>query len=415
MQIEKYSFGVGDRFTKEGAAQLSAIVEINKLGIPVVPVWNKSYREHTIVKTTQKSVREEADAAVKELGWDKSYYVDADHIGLAIVDEFIEYSDFYTIDVAHAIGNAPDEAAKNAFIERYSSYLGLLKIPGIEQEFEVTRDFLGTVADNYLLAVGEVKSIYEHIVAKKGADNFIPEVSMDECELAQTPLELFFILAEIKHQGIAIQTIAPKFSGLFAKGVDYIGDLANFTTEFEQDVAVLKFAIKELGLPSSLKLSVHSGSDKFSIYPAIAAAIKKFDTGIHVKTAGTTWLEEVIGMAAAGGEGLDIAKRVYAGAMSRYDELTGPYATVLDIDESALPEVEVVNGWDSERFVEALTHNKEAAGYNSSFRQVIHVGYKIAVEMGDEWTNALDTFSDTIHEHVKNNILERHLKLLFLG
>ena len=88
-----------------------------------------------------------------------------------------------------------------------------------------------------------------------------------------------------------MQTIAPKFTGRFNKGVDYVGDLDQFAREFEEDLLVIDFAVKEFGLPKELKLSVHSGSDKFSIYPIIAEAIAKYDKGIHLNTAGTTWLE----------------------------------------------------------------------------------------------------------------------------
>ncbi len=412
MLIEKYSFGTGDRFGLEGQAQLAAIQEINRLGTPVVPVWNKSYREHTIVKTKPDSVTAEAEAAVKNNGWSGNYYIDADHISMAIVDEFMDCSNFFTIDVAHFIGKKAEEADKKAFIANHSKYIGKLTIPGIDEEFDVTEAFLGEVADNYLLAIKEVKTIYDYIASKKG-DNFIPEVSMDECEIAQSPIELFFILAELKSVGVELQTIAPKFTGLFAKGVDYIGNLDQFSKEFEQDVAVTQFAVKELGLPESLKLSVHSGSDKFAIYPAIKKAIDKFNAGIHVKTAGTTWLEEVIGLAEAGGEGLEIAKEIFAKSMDRYDELTGPYATVLKIENDKLPAVEVVNSWTEKQFVDALTHNQSCADYNPSFRQVIHVGYKIAVEMGDRYMSALNKYRDVIEKNVKNNILERHLKLLF--
>ncbi len=414
MRLDKYSFGVGDRFTKEGKAQLAAIKEINKLGVPVVPVWNKSYREHTIVKTNQASVRKEADEAVKAEGWNNNYYVDADHIGLQNVDEFLEYSDFFTIDVAHFIGTPSDDASKNDFISRYEKYIGELKIPGIDKVFKVDEKFLETTADKYLKALIEVEKIYSHILSKKGEGNFIAEVSMDETDQAQTPIDLFFIMAELKELGVEIQTIAPKFSGLFAKGVDYIGDLQLFSSEFEQDVAVCQYAIKELGLPESLKLSVHSGSDKFSIYPAIRNAINKFDAGIHVKTAGTTWLEEVIGLAKAGGKGLTIAKQIYTRSLSRYDELAGPYATVLKIDKAGLPSPETVVAWNSEQFANALVHDKTCSEYNQNFRQLIHVAYKIAVEMGDEFQNALDDHREVIEENVKYNIFERHLKLLFL-
>ena len=414
MKIEKYSFGIGDRFAKEGKAQLSAIQEINKLGVTVVPVWNKSNREHSIVHTSQNSVAEEAKNAVSTLGWKQSFYVDADHIGLGTVDSFLDYSNFFTIDVAHFIARPAEDIAKAEFVKRHSKYLGELDIPGIPEKFEVTAEYLNSAADNYLIAIEEVKKIYDYIAVKKDADGFIPEVSMDECEHPQTPLDLFFILAELKYQGVELQTIAPKFTGLFAKGVDYIGDGAQFAKEFEQDVAVIKYASNVLNLPSNLKLSIHSGSDKFSIYPAIRSAIKKFDAGIHVKTAGTTWLEEVIGLAQGGGEGLAIAKKIYSGSMKRYDELTGPYTTVLDIDRSKLPSVEEVDRWDSAKFSESLIHNQKCTDYNPSFRQLIHVGYKIAVELGDEYISALDKYRSYIEKNVSFNILERHLKLLFL-
>ncbi len=89
--------------------------------------------------------------------------------------------------------------------------------------------------------------------------------------------------------------------------------------------------------PKNLKLSVHSGSDKFSIYQPIRQAMKKFDAGVHLKTAGTTWLEELIGLAEAGGEGLDLAKEIYAEAYSHREELCAPYAAVIDIDPAKLP------------------------------------------------------------------------------
>jgi tagaturonate epimerase len=414
MKIEKYSFGMGDRFGKEGKAQLEAVLEINRLGVPVVPVWNKSNREHTIIHSEPDDVKAEALAAVKENQYKGSFYIDADHINLDNVDRFIGSSNFFTIDVAHFIGQKPDGNAVKDFVNQHTKYTGELTIPGIDKKLMVTRDFMTSLAENYLVAVDEVGKIYNHISAAKGKENFVAEVSVDEAELVQGPLELFFILALLKEKGVEVQTIAPKFSGLFAKGVDYIGNVSNFTAEFEQDVAVVKFAIKELGLPESLKLSVHSGSDKFSIYPAIKAAIRKFDAGIHVKTAGTTWLEEVIGLAETGGEGLDIAKLVYAKSLERYDELTGPYTTVLKINQKNLPSAAVVNKWDSHRYTEALIHDQKCANYNPDFRQLVHVGYKIAAEMGSQFLGALDTHHQVVGRNVKYNLLERHMKKLFL-
>jgi hypothetical protein len=414
MYIEKYSFGTGDRFGKEGESQLEAVQEINNLGITVVPVWNKSHREHSIVKTTQSGLAKEAADAVAAKGWKGNYYVDADHIGLSTVDEFMDYSNFFTIDVAHFINRPAAEDIKASFVRRYSHYTGNLAIPGIDEELDVNADFFENFAHKYLLAITEVKKIYDYIEKKKGKNKFIPEVSMDECEIAQTPLELFFILAELKNQGVEVQTIAPKFTGLFAKGIDYIGNIERFAREFEEDIAVVKYAAGKFGLPPNLKLSIHSGSDKFSIYSSIRTAMRKYNAGIHIKTAGTTWLEEIIGLAQAGGEGLEIAKKIYKNSLIRYDELIKPYATVLNIDKSKLPSAEEISTWNSARFSDALTHNQVCSCYNPDFRQLMHVGYKIAAELGNEFSEALVKYRNIISENVKYNILERHLKPLFI-
>ena len=414
MLIEKYSFGTGDRFGKEGHAQLKAIMEMNLNGVPVVPVWNKSNREHSIIGTLPIDVKNEAIRAVNETGYSGMYYVDADHINMETVDKFISSSNFFTIDVAGFIGKKSSPDALADFKNRYDKYIGNITIPGIARPFYVTGDFLEKLASDYLSALEEVKKIYDKISQLKGEENFIAEVSVDEAELVQGPLEIFFILAELNYMGVRVQTIAPKFSGLFAKGIDYMGNTATFATEFEQDVAVIRFAIEELGLSTGLKLSVHSGSDKFSIYPFIKNAIRKFDAGIHIKTAGTTWLEEVIGLAQSGREGLEIAREIYAKSMERYEELTAPYSTVLHIDQSKLPPVLEVNKWDNVRFSEALNHEIRCANYNPDFRQLIHVGYKVAAEMGNRYLSALDNNREIVAERVKNNLLEKHLKPLFL-
>jgi hypothetical protein len=223
-------------------------------------------------------------------------------------------------------------------------------------------------AGKFLQAMIEAGAIYRHILANKHNGDFVIEVSVDETDRPQTPDELFLILAMLAMEKVPVQTIAPKFTGRFNKGVDYVGDLSQFEKEFDEDIAVLAFAVREFGLPETLKLSVHSGSDKFSIYPIINRLIKKHGCGLHLKTAGTTWLEEVIGLAEAGGDALAIAKEIYAGAHARFDELTAPYATVIDIDPKKLPSVETVAQWNSEQFVEALRHYPNCPSYNQDFR-----------------------------------------------
>ena len=145
----------------------------------------------------------------------------------------------------------------------------------------------------------------------------------------------------------------------------------------------------------------------------MAEIIRKYDKGLHIKTAGTTWLEEVIGLAAAGGEALDAAKEIYTKALGRKEELCAPYADVIDIDDSKLPTPEEVAAWDSARFANTLRHIPDHPDYNPNFRQLIHVGYKIAAEMEERFTNLLKQHKDIIGQCVEENIYDRHLKRLF--
>ncbi len=414
MFLGKYSFGIGDRFGHQGRAQLAALIEAKRHGVEITPVWNKSNREHTIIGTKPADVRREADAAVAAWSWKEPYFVDADHISLSNVDGFLEASDFFTLDVAEFIGRSAPPADVDAFVERHKNLLGSHRIDGMDAPVEIDPVRLRFIASKYLAAVRQAGAIYRHIEAARGADNFITEVSMDETDTPQTPIEMFVILAAIAAEGIPALTIAPKFSGRFNKGVDYVGDVGQFAREFEQDLAVIRYAVREFGLPEDLKLSVHSGSDKFSIYAPIRNALGKFNAGLHLKTAGTTWLEELIGLALAGGEGLAIAKEIYTKALARIDELCAPYATVIDIDRSKLPAPDVVSKWNGERFAGALRHNLLCPQYSPSFRQLLHVAYKIAAELGPRFTDALREYESTIAQQVTANIYERHIRPLFL-
>ena len=364
MKIGKYSFGVGDRFSHEGVAQLQALLKAEKeFGVSFVPVWNKSNREHQIVHTEPMETRREADAAVKTLGYTGQYFVDADHINLTNVDRFIEASDFFTLDVADYIGKPASKEDVDAFVESNRKYIGTVNIPGIEP-FEVTEEQVRAIAGRYLFACQEAGRIYRHIAEKKGADNFVTEVSMDEVNDPQTPVEILFILSALAQEKVPAQTFAPKFTGRFNKGVDYRGDIRQFEKEFEEDLLVIDYAVKEFGLMDNLKLSIHSGSDKFSIYPIMGRLIRKYDKGIHIKTAGTTWLE-------------------------------------------------TVEKWDADTYARTMRHNQDDPLYNPSFRQLIHVSYKIAAELGDEYYPALERHSDVIAREVIENICDRHIKRLF--
>lgn len=413
--LPRFSVGVGDRFAHQAKAQLAACIKASEAGVEVVPVWNKSNREHTIIGTEPSQTRAAADAAVKALGWKQPYFLDADHITLNTVERFLEPCDFFTLDVAEEIGKPARPEAVDAFVSRHSELIGEVRIPRIADPFSTDITFVRGVANKFLAAVQDAGKIYRLLLERKGEGTFVPEISMDETDAPQTPIELLIILAAIADENIPIQTIAPKFTGRFNKGVDYVGDIAQFAKEFEEDLAAIDFAVKRYGLPVNLKLSVHSGSDKFSIYQAIHDAIVKFNAGVHVKTAGTTWLEELIGLAEAGGGGLEIAKEIYREAFAHAEELCKPYTTVIDIDYAKLPTPEAVDGWTSEQYTSALRHDQSNPAYNPSFRQLLHVGFKVAAKMGDRYLNALEENEEIVARNVTANLYDRHIRPIFIG
>ena len=415
LTLSKYSLGTGDRFAHQAKAQLQACIQALHEGVEIVPVWNKSNREHTIIGSEPRSTRQAADAAVKALNWKLAYFCDADHITTQTVDRFMNDCDFFTLDVSDFIGQAAPQEAIEAFVKRHPELSGKITLQGVDEPITISAEELRVAAQKFLAAIGKAGEVYRKIEAAKGKGNFIPEVSMDETDRAQSPADLLIILAAIADEGIPIQTIAPKFSGRFNKGVDYVGDAAQFEREMALDIAAIAHAVKQYGLPANLKLSVHSGSDKFSIYPAIHACMKRFNVGVHLKTAGTTWLEELIGLAEAGGEGLALAKEVYAEALSHREELCAPYATVIDINPARLPSASEVQGWSSEQYTSALRHIEKDPAYNDSFRQLLHVGFKVAAKMGRRYLDLLEANEGIIAKNVTVNLYERHIAPVFFG
>ena len=315
--------------------------------------------------------------------------------------------------MADSIGKPASDADVLAFVARHPELAKPLSVPGITKVIRMSEESLAAIARKYLLACREAGELARHIRARRG-DAIVIEVSMDETDEPQTPPQLLVILALLAEERIPLQTIAPKFTGRFNKGVDYVGDLAQFEQEFSDDVAVCRFAVQRYGLPYSLKLSVHSGSDKFSLYPIIRRVLAATGAGVHLKTAGTTWLEEMIGLAEAGGDGLDLAREIYAYALEHVDALCAPYASVIDIDRAALPTIDVVNSWSGPEFAAAIRHVPTNPAFNPSLRQLLHVSFKVAAQHGSRCTALLEANREIVGRQVTDNLYERHMKPLFL-
>src|SRR5262245_51738846 len=139
LTLARYSIGVGDRFAHQAKAQLRACVMAAERGAEVIPVWNKSNREHAIIGSEPAETRKAADAAVREVSWTKPYHLDADHIRLDTVDRFLAPCDFFTIDVADSIGQPAAAAAIKTFASRHSDLTGRVEIPGTGEAFAISR------------------------------------------------------------------------------------------------------------------------------------------------------------------------------------------------------------------------------------------------------------------------------------
>jgi len=411
MSLSRNSLGIGDRFAREAEAQLTAILKAREESIEITPVWNKSSREHEIIHSHPSETREKADLAVRNLNWNSAYYVDADHINLFTVDSFVEHCDYFTIDVAHAINQPAPHRVLQEFLKENKRFIGEFYIPGIDEPYEIDSVFLERVANKFLLATIEAGMTYKHIKSRKRNVNFITEISMDEVELCQSPAEIFFILGMLR--GIPADTFAPKLMGQFYKGIDYVGDVSQFKKYFNEIMLVLSHARNIFHLSENLKISIHSGSDKFSIYPAIREACLDHDEGIHLKTAGTTWLEEIIGLAIAGGEALETVKSIYKISFQRLEELSIAYKEVINIDPEELPDPGIVESWEGEKFANTLRHIRMHQDYNPHFRQLLHIGYKVAAEMGSRYLVLLEKHRDIISQQVVENLFDRHIIPLF--
>lgn len=412
MKLPKFSMGIGDRFGQQGNAQLQAFIDARRDGIEIAPVWNKSNREHLTVNTEPQSVRDEADAAVKAMAWDGPWFVDADHINLETVDAYTDSADFFTLDVGDAIGGACDAGEGADFCERHLASVNALDFGSLINADKLEREHVTAIACKYLPAVNQAAATYHRIAERRGNTDFVAEVSMDEVDTPQSPQEIFLILAALADAKIPLQTIAPRFSGRFNKGVDYVGDVQQFAREFEADVLAVRAAVETFGLPENLKLSIHSGSDKFAIYGAVADILGRHHVGVHIKTAGTTWLAELEGLLKADAESLKLVKEIYTEALERMDELCAPYAPVLDIHSDTLPSADTVAAWDAETFLAALLHDSSCSHYSQDLRQLLHVAYKLAAKKRDRYMGLIEANADIVGQRVTENI-RQHMRLLF--
>jgi len=289
----KKSFGFGDRLGLAGPGHIAACAKSDFAGI----FAQQSIREMTRTARTPEEVMAAAVSAVKAAGWDKPWGADADHLK---TQEDVERTAaagfcFFTIDPSQFVVNAADgmsEAELVAEVERQNAD-GIYGGRGVEslylgQGYDIgsarlsfDRESLLRAAVKYGRAVNHCETMAGYIAAANPNRLYEIEVSVDETDSPTAPLEHLFFALELKRRGVQVVSLAPRFIGEFEKGIDYKGDLQAFEKALQTHVAISKAF-------GPYKISIHSGSDKFSIYPTIGRVCGDL---LHVKTAGTSYLE----------------------------------------------------------------------------------------------------------------------------
>ena len=286
------SFGFGDRLGLATPGHLAAVK-----GTGVAPIFaQQSVRENERTGRTPQIVLDDAMWALFELDWRPPWGADADHAkSIADLPPFIAAGyTFYTIDPNEHVDNAahtdsvetlktkvstlPWDQLAISWDELYQLYVeNPIQLDGITLEFQ--EETLLRAAGKYGRAIAHIKSVSDYLV--ENVSQFDLETSVDETDTPTSVEEHYYIASELRRLGVPFVSLAPRFIGSFEKGVDYIGDVAEFDQELEKHAAVMH-AI------GGYKLSIHTGSDKFSIYPSIAEQARNL---VHVKTAGTSYLE----------------------------------------------------------------------------------------------------------------------------
>jgi tagaturonate epimerase len=378
------SFGFGDRL---GLATPGHIAAVKDIGL--APIFaQQSIRENTRTGRTPQGVMDDAKRAVEAAGWDAPWGADADH--LKTVDDlppFVEAGyTMFTVDPGAHVDNAADADPVSVLQEKTKGQnwdeLSALYLAGNGDNPERTgaggfgafdSESLLRALVKYGRAISHTVGMYRRLSELKDAFDF--EISVDETDAPTTPLEHYFIANELTRAGVKFTSLAPRFIGRFEKGVDYIGDLATLDAEMAKHAAVTAHF-------GTYKLSLHSGSDKFSVYPLI---VKHWGSRLHVKTAGTSYLE---GLRALAVTEPALFARIWVLGLERYGADRATYHVSADpaLVPAGLP-------------LPALLDNFHA-------REILHVTFGSALmQFGAEIKTAL-----VKHANVYNANLQKHFR-----
>jgi tagaturonate epimerase len=377
------SFGFGDRLGLATPGHIAAVK-----GTKFAPIFaQQSARENTRTGRTPQQVMDDAKRAVDAAGWDAPWGADADH--LKTVQDLPAFVNagftFFTIDPSEYVDNAADTDSpsvlqEKAKMQNWNEISGLYLSQNDSQSFgEFNAENLSRAVVKYGRAIQHIAGMYQRLSQMKETFDF--EVSVDETDSPTTPLEHYFIASELNRLGVRFTSLAPRFSGRFEKGVEYIGDLVALDAEMAQHAAVMQHF-------GTYKLSLHSGSDKFSVYPLLR---KHWGNRMHVKTSGTSYLEALRTLTETNPA---LFKQIWALALECYPADRASYLVSADVlkvpTEVNLP---------------AYLDNFHA-------REILHVTFGSALTtFGTEIKAALVKHADRYYENLQKHF-RKHLDLL---
>jgi len=371
------TFGLGDRLGIAGPGQLAALA-----GKGVTPVLaQSSIRELNLTRRTFSRVLDAATFAAFRMGWRDGFGADGDHVKTA---QEVQYAldtgmTMITLDCsehihADARGEAPSDVA--------ARYADGFTVEG--QKLSMSREELNRAWALYGEALSFAAGIYETKIAGKPVDL---ELSVDETSTPTTPAQHAFVASEMRRMGVKLATLAPRFPGEFQKGIDYRGDLE----ELEHDMQLHAALAREFGY----KLSLHSGSDKFSVFPVFAKATRGC---WHVKTAGTHWLEA---MTMVSQKDPALFRQCFACAWEHFQDARAYYHVTTDLTK--IPDVA------------HLTDDRLPALFaQDDFRQLIHITYEFLLRDYGSRLYALWAAQDDAYFAREEAHTLRHLKALGL-
>lgn len=384
------SVGMGDRL---GLATPGHVRALRAAGGDLAPIFaQQSIREMERTDRSAQQVMDDAAWGVFAEGWHGGFGADADHLKTPDdIDTCVEAGyTFFTFDPGEHVDGTAETAKPSAL------YAGFERLPWeqledsakamtnryLEQSFDFAGHSIGfdertlfQAAVKYGRAIAHVVALYRHLARVSGDREYEVEISVDETETPTTHAQHVYIASELQRLGVRWVSLAPRYVGRFEKGVDYIGDVA----EFEADFAVHAAIARHFG---PYKLSLHSGSDKFSIYPA---AVRQTRGLIHLKTAGTSYLEALRAIAALDPE---LFRAIYRFARERYEDERASYHVSAALENAPLPQ-EV-----SDADLPALLEQFDA-------REILHVtfGSVLRARTSGDGYNFYDRLMDVLRAH----------------